>query len=325
MAGHACCRILIDLGLLPIEDVPHLLKTAREVLPAFDLVLKCLQEALASSAGPWDGDLGWLLCSRLRAVRPAALPLSLLFYFAPRSGCKILVKLYILIFLLRWWKTCAITPLSPRGPNHNELGSWGLGWDPVNCHDGVLLEELRRIALVGPLIELSTPGEQPEVMKLRIMPQSSRSLWKWFVGGLTRCMLLHTVVETRHMPETAHFPVAAVITAGRGHDPGRALPIPLLVAFYSLFGTLSGNVRRCIPIAAGGRLPARLYRAEHDRLVASGVSGGDAVWLLERAFEEVTLSALPWALFVVTRQRAWVALVSLATNLRLVVPSLLLP
>jgi hypothetical protein len=46
--------VLIDLGLLPIKDIPQLPKTAQEVLPAVALTLKCLQGALDSSAGPWD-------------------------------------------------------------------------------------------------------------------------------------------------------------------------------------------------------------------------------------------------------------------------------
>jgi hypothetical protein len=45
--------VLIDQGLLPIEDIPELPKTAREVLPMVVLILKCLQEALASGTGPW--------------------------------------------------------------------------------------------------------------------------------------------------------------------------------------------------------------------------------------------------------------------------------
>jgi hypothetical protein len=104
---------------------------------------------------------------------------------------------------------------------------------------------------------------------------------------------------------TARFPVAAIIvagpiTAGRGHGPWRALPAPVVVAFDALFGTMSGDVGRCLPVTAQGHLPAQLYGAEHDRLVAGGVLGGDAVRLLERAFEEVTLSALPWALLAAT-------------------------
>jgi hypothetical protein len=44
--------ILIDLGLLPIEDIPHLLKIAQEVLPVVALILKRLQEARDPGAGP---------------------------------------------------------------------------------------------------------------------------------------------------------------------------------------------------------------------------------------------------------------------------------
>jgi hypothetical protein len=68
-----------------------------------------------------------------------------------------------------------------------------------------------------------------------------------------------------------------------------------------------------------------MYRVGHDHLIAGGVLGGDAMWLLKRASQEVTLSALPRALLTATGQRTWVALVSLATNLRLVMPSLMSP
>jgi hypothetical protein len=46
--------ILVNLGLLPIQDIPQLPKSAWEVLPVVDLILKRLQEALASYTGPWD-------------------------------------------------------------------------------------------------------------------------------------------------------------------------------------------------------------------------------------------------------------------------------
>jgi hypothetical protein len=36
--------VLINLSLLPIEDIPWLPKTAQEVLPAVTLILKLLQE-----------------------------------------------------------------------------------------------------------------------------------------------------------------------------------------------------------------------------------------------------------------------------------------
>jgi hypothetical protein len=46
--------ILVDLGMLPIQNIPELPKSAWEVLPAVDHVLQRLQEMLASGAGPWD-------------------------------------------------------------------------------------------------------------------------------------------------------------------------------------------------------------------------------------------------------------------------------
>jgi hypothetical protein len=44
----------IDLGLLPIDDIPQLPKTAQDALPVVALVLKRRQEALDSGASPRD-------------------------------------------------------------------------------------------------------------------------------------------------------------------------------------------------------------------------------------------------------------------------------
>jgi hypothetical protein len=45
---------LVDLGMLPVQDIPQFLKSAQEVLLVADLVLRRLQGVLASGAGPWD-------------------------------------------------------------------------------------------------------------------------------------------------------------------------------------------------------------------------------------------------------------------------------
>jgi hypothetical protein len=45
---------LANLGMLPVQDIQQLPKSAREVLLVVVLILKHLQEALASSASPWD-------------------------------------------------------------------------------------------------------------------------------------------------------------------------------------------------------------------------------------------------------------------------------
>jgi hypothetical protein len=45
---------LVDLRTLPIWDIPQLLKMAQEVLTVAGLILVCLREEHASSAGPWD-------------------------------------------------------------------------------------------------------------------------------------------------------------------------------------------------------------------------------------------------------------------------------
>jgi hypothetical protein len=45
---------LVDHGMLPIRDIPLLLKMPQEVLAAAGLILKHLQEEHASDADPWD-------------------------------------------------------------------------------------------------------------------------------------------------------------------------------------------------------------------------------------------------------------------------------
>jgi hypothetical protein len=47
-------NILVNLGMLPIQNIPQLLKSTQEVLPAVNLLLQCLHETLASDTGPWD-------------------------------------------------------------------------------------------------------------------------------------------------------------------------------------------------------------------------------------------------------------------------------
>jgi hypothetical protein len=40
----------------------------------------------------------------------------------------IYIYMYIHIgILFGWWKTCDVTPLSPRATNYSQLGPWGLG------------------------------------------------------------------------------------------------------------------------------------------------------------------------------------------------------
>jgi hypothetical protein len=47
-------KVLIDLDLPSIEDIPCLPEMAQDALPVVDLVMERLQEALDSSVGPWD-------------------------------------------------------------------------------------------------------------------------------------------------------------------------------------------------------------------------------------------------------------------------------
>jgi hypothetical protein len=45
---------LVDLGMLPIQDILQLLKSTQEVLTVAGLILEHLREAQASGASPWD-------------------------------------------------------------------------------------------------------------------------------------------------------------------------------------------------------------------------------------------------------------------------------
>jgi hypothetical protein len=45
---------LIDLKMLPIRDIPQILKSVLEVLIAVGLILERLREEHASGAGPWE-------------------------------------------------------------------------------------------------------------------------------------------------------------------------------------------------------------------------------------------------------------------------------
>jgi hypothetical protein len=47
-------NVLVDQGLLPVQDTAQLQKSSQKVLSAVDLVLKHLQEALTSGASLWD-------------------------------------------------------------------------------------------------------------------------------------------------------------------------------------------------------------------------------------------------------------------------------
>jgi hypothetical protein len=101
---------------------------------------------------------------------------------------------------------------------------------------------------------------------------------------------------------------------GRGRGLLKALLAPLFGTFDTLLGGVGGDVGQRLPVAARGHLPASLGRAKHDRLVASGALGGNAVRLLEHVPEEVTTSALSRALRVALRHQARATLASLALS-----------
>jgi hypothetical protein len=70
-------NVLVDLGLLPVQDIPQLPKSAREVFPAVDLVF------------------------------------HFLLYFAPRNGWKTHFNIYIYVFTTVMENLCRYSPELP--------------------------------------------------------------------------------------------------------------------------------------------------------------------------------------------------------------------
>jgi hypothetical protein len=100
------------------------------------------------------------------------------------------------------------------------------------------------------------------------------------------------------------LPVVVVVMVGHDRGPLRALLVPLLAA---LLGTVDGDVGRCLLAAAWGRLPDSLGRTKVGRLVANGILGGDAAWLLNGVPKNIVVFALVWVLtrdIWVTRPRS---------------------
>jgi hypothetical protein len=95
------------------------------------------------------------------------------------------------------------------------------------------------------------------------------------------------------------LPVIAIVMAGRCHGPLKALLVPTFAVLDALLAAVGGDVRRCSLIAAQDRLPASLGWTRHDRLVVSGVLGGDVVRCLECFPEEVDMLALVWVPYTV--------------------------
>jgi hypothetical protein len=128
-----------------------------------------------------------------------------------------------------------------------------------------------------------------------------------------------------HCAEATHFSAVAIVTAGQGRSPLKALFAPLIADSDTLLSTVSSDVGRCLLVTARCHLPASLCRVKHGCIIASGVLGEDAMRLLKCAPEEFVMSALPHALCAVFGQSAHTTLVSLVAILRFTMSSLPLP
>jgi hypothetical protein len=107
------------------------------------------------------------------------------------------------------------------------------------------------------------------------------------------CHAHATVCGSHDVPHAgaACFLTIAAVVVGHGCDPLRTLLAPLVAA---LLGILDDVARRCLLVAAWGRLPASWVRAKFGRLIAGGVLGGDAAQLLGGVPENVIQNLERW-------------------------------
>jgi hypothetical protein len=102
---------LVDLGMLPVQDISQLPKSSWEALSLAGLILtackKCWPSALVcgTEVGP--------IAAPLALGRPPS-HLSIFFFLLPLGMILIYILTYIYIFIYKdIGKLCAITPLSP--------------------------------------------------------------------------------------------------------------------------------------------------------------------------------------------------------------------
>jgi hypothetical protein len=85
----------------------------------------------------------------------------------------------------------------------------------------------------------------------------------------------------------SRLPIVAVIVVSHGHL--RPLLAPLFAALNTLLSAVDGNIERRLLVTAQGRLPASLGWVKHNCLMASGVWGGDTMWLPECVPKKVAM------------------------------------
>jgi hypothetical protein len=132
--------------------------------------------------------------------------------------------------------------LSPRDPNHRELGSWGLGW---TC--GILFGQQCCVTLVRSFIGFGIPGEGSRgheaphhAVVLEFMPDEIGVVW---------ASLLKEPLEV-----VCGQPCRALATVHGGRDA----PHARVACFLAALLLESGIIRWCLLIAAWGRLHACL-------------------------------------------------------------------
>jgi hypothetical protein len=145
---------------------------------------------------------------------------------------------HIYIYLSGVENLCCYT-LSPRGPNHHELGSWGLGWtcgasllgaSLENHHGGVLFRE--QCCVARSFIRLGAPGEGSQGHEalhyetvLEFVPDRVGVVW----ASLLKEPLEVVCSQPRRAPtvtcggrdvphaRATHFPATVLVVTGHDH------------------------------------------------------------------------------------------------------------
>jgi hypothetical protein len=112
--------------------------------------------------------------------------------------------------------------------------------------------------------------------------------------GVTLTLL--TACSSQDVPHTgvAYLPIVAITVVGHSPGPLKALLAPLFASLDTFPATVGGDIGRRSLTTSQARLPASLGWMRHDRLIASGVLGGDAAWHLECVPKEVAMLASVW-------------------------------
>jgi hypothetical protein len=105
-------------------------------------------------------------------------------------------------------------------------------------------------------------------------------------------VVVHDGRDTHHIEATC----LPIIMFSHGHAPFKAQVVPLLATLDALLAAVDRDVGWCHLGATWGHLPVSLGKMKFGCLVAGGVLGGGAAWLLEGVPKNIVVFTLTWVL-----------------------------